>query len=161
MKRFFILIIMVTFFSCEEKTSQIFIDTAIDVSFLDKKENDLLNPNNIESLKASEIDVYYLIDGIKVKQYQGNLEFPEFFFISNELREGKYFLRLFPCDNNLDENNRAITYLKFKDGTEHKIECEFQTFESGSIQTLKVWYNDELRWEYVDGSSLRWFDVIK
>ncbi|MDD3721743.1 MAG: hypothetical protein PHW92_04535 [Lutibacter sp.] len=162
MRTLILLLIIISFSSCEKDNEPVFVSTAFDISYFDQNENDLLNPNIAESYKESDINIYYLLDGIKVKQYQENLKYPEFFFISDEIRDNKYFMRLFPNRKNLDENNRAITYINFGNNVEDKVECEFQTYENSSnIQVVKIWYNDELKYQYVDGSESRWIEIIK
>jgi len=162
MKAIIILVIMISLFSCKKDNEAVFDETAFDISYFDNNGNDLLDPNNPVSFKESDIDIYYLLDGLKLKQYQANLEYPEFFFISDEIRENKYFMRLFPNRKNLDENNRAITYINFGNNVEDKVECEFQTYENSSnIRVVKIWYNDELKYQYGDGSESRWIEIIK
>ncbi len=162
MKLLIILAIMFSLYSCKKDNDAVFDETSFDISYFDKNGNDLLDTNSPNSYKASDINIYYLLDGIKVKQYQENLEYPKFFYISNEIRENKHFMVLFPNRKNLDENNRAITYINFGDNREDKVECEFQTYENSSnIQVVKIWYNDELKWQYTDGGSSRWIEIIK
>jgi hypothetical protein len=162
MRRIIFPVIMVIFFSCKKDKKDISVSTAIDISYFDQNGNDLLDPNNPLSFKESDIDVFYLLDGVKVKQYQGNLEFPEFFFISDEIRENKHFMRLFPNCENLDENNRAVTYINFSNNLEDKVEGEFQTYaHSSSIRIIKVWYNDVLVWQNIDGGNPAWIEIIK
>ena len=86
MKALTILLLMVSLYACKKNNVAVFDSTAFDISYFDQNGNDLLDPNNPKSYKESDIDIYYLLDGIKVKQYQGNLEFPEFFWIPNEIR---------------------------------------------------------------------------
>jgi hypothetical protein len=162
MKALTILLLMVSLYSCKKNNVAVFASTAFDISYFDQNGNDLLDPNNPKSYKESDIDIYYLLDGIKVKQYQGNLDFPEFFWIPNEIRENKHYMRLYPNRKSLDENNRAITYINFGSNKEDKVECEFQTYEnSSSIQVVKIWYNDELKWQNRTGGDSRWIDILK
>ncbi len=162
MKTLILLLIMISFFSCKKDDEAVFDETAFDISYIDQNGNDLLDTINPNSYKASDINIYYLLDGIKVKQYQENLEYPKFFYISNEIRENKHFMVLFPNRKNLDENNRAITYINFGDNREDKVECEFQTYKnSSSIQVVKIWYNNVLTWQYITGGSQKWIEIIK
>ncbi len=158
MKQIIILVVIVSLFSCEK--NKVDITDVCDISYFDKNGKDLLDPNNPESFKETDIDIYYLIDGIKVKQYQENLEYPESFSISDEIRENKHYMRLFLNHQKLDANNRAITYIKFGNSIEDKIEGEFKTYKnSSSIQVVKIWYNDELMWQNTTSSI--WFEIIK
>lgn len=154
---------MISLFSCKKDNEAVFDETAFDISYFDQNGNDLLDPGNPESYKESDIDIYFLVDGIKMKQDQGNLKYPEFFFISSdEIKENKYYMRLFPNHQNLDENNKAITYINFGNDIEDKVECEFQTYKNSSnIQVVKIWYNDELKWHYTTSASSRWIEIIK
>lgn len=162
MKALTLLLIMITFFSCKKDNEAVADDTAFDISYFDQNGNDLLDTNTPNSYKASDINIYYLLDGIKVKQYQGNLACPKSFYISDEIRENKHFMVLFPNDKSLDENNRAITYINFGNNEEDKVECEFQTYENNSnIQVIKIWYNNKLKWQYTTGGSSRWIEIIK
>lgn len=162
MKALTILVLMISLYSCKKNNDAVFDETGFDITYFDQNGNDLLDPNNPKSYKESNIDIYYLLDGIKVKQYQENLQSPEFFFISNEIRENKHFMVLHPNRKSLDENNRAITYINFGNNEEDKVECEFQTYENSSnIQVVKIWYNNELKWQYTTGGSSRWIEIIK
>ncbi len=163
MKHFLLLLIIFSMISCDKNsTEDFFAETSFDISYFDTNGNDLLNPNEPISYKREDIDIYYLINGEKIKQYHEHLSNPEFFFISDEIRENKYFMALTPNDQNLDNNNRAITYIDFGNNVEDKVECEFKTYENSSrIQVVKIWYNDELKWEYSTGGSVRWIEIIK
>lgn len=155
MKNFMLLLFSsFTLCCCEKKENdKIFIEANIDVSYLSVEGKDLLNKDTPGYYKEENIDVYYFVKGEKVKIYDPQMGYPKSFFISSEKRSDLYFLRLFTYLYynhiiGLDQNNHTITYIRFGDTVEDKIECEFKTYkENSSISCLKVWYNDSLVWQ--------------
>lgn len=154
-------LVMIFLFSCSKDDNSVSCftdDSAIQFSVKNEQGVDLLNPSNENSYKESLIDIYWIIDGVKTRIHEANLDCPEFFRIdANENNE--YFFTLF-LNTNVDENNRSITYIKWNDIEEDKFECEFRKGENYIIRH-KVWYNGLLVYNMEEDTIGTYFEMIK
>ena len=139
MKNLMLLTFSIMALCCCEKNenNKVFIDTSIALSYLNQDRKDLLNKDTPGYYKEENIDVYYFVNGEKVKIYDPQMGYPKSFFISSEKRDDLYVLYLSPYlsynhISGLDLNNRTITYIRFGDTVEDKIECEFKTYKKSS-----------------------------
>ncbi len=117
------------------------------ISYIDINRNDLLDPENPNSITKEDIDIYFEIDGEKIRAYlPDNNEVPEFFKIVPIKIHEDYFcyILLFPYYIP-NENNRAITYIDIAGYGEDKIEYEFEE-DGDDWRCAKIWYNNELVW---------------
>ena len=150
---------MIFLLSCSDDDSVDYFTDDSQIQFSVKNEQglDLLNPSNEYSYKEDLIDIYWVIDSVKTRIYDANLDLPKFFVISNN-SNNEYFFHLF-LNTNTDENTRSLTYIKWNDTEEDKIECEFRKGENYIIRQ-KVWYNDVLVFNYEENSE-PYFEIIK
>lgn len=146
---FYLIIAMMVFFSCQKEKDNYTMDTAIDFSFIDDSGHDLLDNSSENHYDINFIKLYYLVDGVSTEVNAPNLDYPKGFFKSNELRNGRYFMRLFPNQSN-DQNSTAfetITYLQLKSADIDTIKCEFSK-STNSLICEKVIYNGSTVWQW-------------
>ena len=118
---------------------------AINISFVDSQGVDLLNADHPNAITEQNTDLYYLVDGKKVKQSEAHLTHPKKFFISDEKLSDRYFMRVFTY---IDQNQRkSTTYLKFNNGSMDTIKVAYNHFNGSSASVTKVWYNGKVRWD--------------
>ncbi|MFC2096401.1 hypothetical protein ACFLQ3_01725 [Bacteroidota bacterium] len=146
--RIIYLLIIVLLMSCdeEETVSADFINTGFGIVVKDEHGTDLLNPANENSYKVDSIDIYWVIDGAKTRIFESNLAHPEHFVIRYNPYHDIYELQLF-LNHKMDENNKAITYVKWNSVEEDKFECEFKLVETAYFK-YKLWFNDSLIWDW-------------
>ena len=71
-----LMLIFVAFTSChKEDTAGIAVSVGVDISIQNVDGVDLLNPENELSFKERYIDVYEIINGVKTKIFDGNLDY--------------------------------------------------------------------------------------
>jgi hypothetical protein len=118
------------------------METAIDISFVDTLGNDLLNESTENNYDISGFKLFHLIDSVSMEVNEPTLDSPKGFFKSRELRNGKYFLRLFPNQSNLRNNNifETVSYLQLSSVDTDTIICQFAK-TSNSLICIKVVYN--------------------
>lgn len=144
----FYFLIFALLFSCdeEEHISAVFINTGFGIVVKDEQGTDLLNPANENSYKADSIDIYWMINDIKTRKLEANLDNPEPFKIHFDPYKEIYFMTLI-LNHNIDENNKAITYVKWNSKEEDKFECEFKLVENTYFK-YKLWFNNSLIWDW-------------
>lgn len=154
-----VFVFITTLFSCNKENENFNLETSIDISFIDHSGNDLLNEGTENHYDIKKIKLYYLIHGISTEVYDSNLDSPKGFFKSNDLRNGKYFLRLFPNQSNM--NNRdafeTTTYLQLCNNETDTILCEFSK-NINSLTCTKVVYNGSVVWQW---NSERYITIQK
>lgn len=112
MRKFILIIITLAMLtiSCDTSSAPngVVIETSINISFVDGKGSDLLNPDHSEAITEQNTDLYYLIDGKKEKYFKDNLDYSKGFFISDEKLSNWYFMGIFP---NVINDQETATYL--------------------------------------------------
>lgn len=115
--------------------------------------NDLLNPSTVGSFNTGNVDLFYLNNGQKERVYNGNMDYPENFFIFEA--NGQYYMRLFPSEYVI--GNRSTSFIQFNQTDIDTLTCQLLKSESKAVCT-QVWYNDQLVW---DGNGPRYFEIRK
>jgi len=165
MKNYLLMIFVIFIISCSKQEDQkldnigVNVDRDINISVKDSAGNDLLDPENPQAIRESEIWLYYLIDGKKEKVYIPNLDHPRNFFIFKDHRNydsSEYIIRVFPNDEK--SNSYPITYIQWNNADTDTIKCEIERTEY-EVRCTKVWYNGELKWKGND--TWRYFEIIK
>ena len=164
MKKLILFIFLLALFSCNKSNDQVFVETAFSFSCFNQNGQDLLDTLQPNASKPSAINIYYLLEGKKIKQFNKNLDFPKSFFIFYDKERKAFVLQLFPNADKkyFDKNNCAITYIDWGNNQEDTVKCQYKTYPNNhNIQVTKIWYNQVLKWQYTTGSSVRWFKIIK
>ncbi|NOU62083.1 hypothetical protein [Marinifilum caeruleilacunae] len=157
MKYILIISIAVILVSCSSGDEpSAFVDVSIELSVLDIDGNDLLNPNNDDSFKESDIKLYYVINEEKREVYDPNMQYPRNFFI---FKEGAiYRIRLLL--NNDKSDDKPITYIQWNDKDSDTISAEFYR-TNNLTRKEKVWFNDKLIYEFDDNTSESFYKLTK
>jgi len=154
MKYLFFFLSALFFASCTDDNEQVIVDTDINISVKDEDGNDLLNPDNSNSLNQNEFKIFYEINGEQIEFYDENLDYPKGFFVYQH--ENEFRIRIFPST---DKNALyLITYIEWSKMDTDTIRCEIERKESSTI-CKKVWFNEELVWQAYD--TERFFEIIK
>lgn len=144
---------------CKKENISYDMATSVRLSFIDAEGTDLLDPNSGKHYVASDIKVYYLVNGIPTEYYQGNLDSPNGFFISNEMGKNKYVLALLVDNSNKEGKSifETVTYLKLSQTDTDTVRCEI-TQDAHSTVCKKVMYNGVLVWQ---GNTERYVVIEK
>jgi hypothetical protein len=153
MRNIIILSLLCLFFSsCDKKDCcGIQRDTILEFEIINGEGKDLLNSETPGFYNKDNIEVYYLINGIKEKVFYPNLDNPKQFLVYTV--GNKYVLRLFPNENK--SNNSSITYLELNKSDTDTVKC---IYAINSLVVEEVYYNDSL---VFNGSGARSFVVKK
>jgi hypothetical protein len=147
--------ILITMFACEKKGGDI-IDNDIAIRYTDSIGNDLLNPISPNAIKAADIDLYYIIDGIKKRVYDPNMDTPENFKIEYSETLKSYILVIFLNDK-YDSNKFSETIIEFGNRSD-TLRANWDVSENGnSIAYHNVWYNSEMK--ITEGPSQFVFEI--
>lgn len=162
LKKVFFLIGLVIFFigcsdgtdCCPNPTNATIVSLGISMSISDVNGNDLLDPQNPDAYTKDEIKLFYLIDGEPVEVYNPGMDHPNGFKIFQHENEYRIGIAL-----NHDENeNPPVTYIHWSNGDTDTLQATFRRWDNG-IEVRKVWFNNELRWQFSDGDS--YFEIVK
>jgi len=74
----------------DDSTEQFVYDVTAEFSLKDDKGNDLLNPDNANAIDESEIKIFYVLNGEPKEVFDGNMDYPRNFFISQYSPESEY-----------------------------------------------------------------------
>ncbi|MHB1177585.1 MAG: hypothetical protein ACYCZO_04570 [Daejeonella sp.] len=162
MKSTLVIFLALIFFSlgCKKNNQSAKFDrsTGIEISIKNAEGSDLLNPQNSGSIKAADIDIYFLKNGEKVRVFDGMMHLPESFEIK-KYDNGKYFLNV-GLSEYPDNKNISTTYIEFKHRGTDTITVEIVKKPS-VVYFTKLWYNSELKWGGNNEQGIAHFDIVK
>jgi len=154
LKLSFVLSFFLFSFSCKKGSEDtVNIDARASILLLNNQSKNLLS-EPVE-IKYEDINIYYMIDGKKVLQYHGNLDYPKMFRIIQD-KDGENILDVYL---NITNEAMPVTLISFSDSETDTIRSEYRR-EKGSVICTKIWYNDELKFD-INTSSDHRFTVIK
>lgn len=120
----------------------------------------LLDPANAGAFQASQIEIYYEVDGEKQRVYHANYENPKNFSIAVDELTGKYAMELGP--NTETDENTTVTYIQWNENDMDTITCDFARGKEFLV-TTRIVYNGQEVWS-VDGEGYperRYFTIVK
>lgn len=170
MKKALILISILTLFiNCnsneKEEEEQIYggvqVVTSLELMVKDNNGKNLLDPANQNSFDKDEIKIFYLIDGKKFEFYAEHLDYSKGFkVIQNELTLEYYINIHLYNDKNEDI---STTYIQWNENYTDTIKALFYyPPNSSSVLLRKIWYNDELKWDFEsDNHTMPFFELVK
>jgi hypothetical protein len=115
------------------------VNVNFDLVFKDKKGNDLLDSTNEKHFSASDITLFYVEKGEKVKINKPNMDYPNDHFMYKDEATKINHLRVFL--------EREEVLIKLDDKTTDTIKCVIKKTK-GNTHVEKLWYNGILKWEY-------------
>jgi len=140
MKKLLIMIAAITLFACNKPNDDLLVSSYIGSSFefsvFNSQNEDLLDPATPNHYDASEIKLFYLIDGEIKEVYNPTADFPRNYRI--EKRENEYRIVLFL--NHPDASDTTFTYIQWNNNDKDTIETVYQRFGSSALKG-KVWLN--------------------
>ncbi|AFL81536.1 hypothetical protein Aeqsu_2072 [Aequorivita sublithincola DSM 14238] len=152
MKAIFIILSVFFLISCsknDDSQEQFVIDLGASFSIQNAAGDDLLDPNNPNAFKQSDIKTYHLING-EVKLAGAD----DMLFLGNN---GLYVFGTFVNYEGNDEF--PITYIDWSETDRDTIKSEIYRTEN-QIRAIKVWYNDTLMWDVENGDA-PYFTIVK
>ncbi|NOQ27487.1 MAG: hypothetical protein GQ564_19160 [Bacteroidales bacterium] len=127
--------------ACEKDEPMENVQNIIHISYTNSIGDDLLDENTVNHIDPSNIDIYYLSEGAKIRVYDENMDLPESFKIYFNQTYNKYFLQIQLSHFVID--NLSETYIHINEDVD-TIKCEYEIIDNGySFQ--KVWYNSILK----------------
>lgn len=152
MKKILIVIAVALLLSCsknDDSEEQFLVDLGVNISLESTTGDDLLDPENPNSYKKSEIKTYHLIDEVEQRAGADDVLLQD--------PAGTYVFRTFVNYKGNDEY--PITYIDWSETDRDTIKSEiYRTINQ--IRVIKVWYNGELMWDVENGGDAS-FTIIK
>ncbi|WKV10530.1 hypothetical protein [Marivirga harenae] len=141
--QFLILAITILSMSCkEDNITNDRIEIDMYFSLVDQNGNDLLDPNNANHIKESDIKLTYFMDS----SLQNPESSKELRFL-NEKKDGLYMLSLVP--NHTDNYEKPITHVEWGDFKKDTLKASVARSQ-GILAFAKVWLNNELIYDPSD-----------
>ena len=139
------IVFLTTCFSSCEKTKTI-VDVGVEICYADKNGKDLLDPTTPNAYKESDIDLYYMIDGVKTRVYDGMMDSPENFKFYYLETFHIYSLSIAPNDR-YNANYMSETLIDFGDRVDTLTVSYIVSANSRIVHS--VWYNHVLQAEEI------------
>jgi hypothetical protein len=139
MKKILIILMGVTLLNnacTKDPGKEALVSTYMDISYLDKSGNDLLNPKTPGYYSVSNIHVYKMVNGVKTEVNNALMDSPHDFQIYKNDSLNRYYLLLY-LDN--------PTYLQLNQNIIDTITCDIEK-SNGNTLLKKLWYNRKLCW---------------
>ncbi len=130
--------LMVYFSSCEKHRT--IVETQVLLSYVDITGNDLLDPANPNGFKEANIDLYYMINGVKTRVLDGNMDSPEGFRIYYAETQKKYILA-FSANTHFDSKKMSETLIDFGDYVD-TISASWDVSDNGLVIN-EIWFNQK------------------
>lgn len=110
--------------------------------------NDLLNPENPNSFKNTEIKILYLINGKMEEVYDENKDYPRNFFIYQH--ENEYRIKVFLNHSQTEEIPK--TYIQWNETNTDVLGAKFISTNT-FVKIDSVWLNEVLIWTASDNTE--------
>lgn len=148
----------------EEETYEAVYHTSLKfyIAFLTKDSTDLLDLSTPNYIKEEDVDIYYVVDGKKLRVYNPNEDITrrEPFFIRRQgTGEDIYYGHLVLYPYWPQDQSRATTIISIDGYSDDRLEYEFELVDDINKCT-KIWYKDQLVWPN-NLSTARYFIIIK
>tara|TARA_B110000114_G_C15043745_1_gene378286 strand:- start:172 stop:657 length:486 start_codon:yes stop_codon:yes gene_type:complete len=152
----------ILFFSCnndEKPLSATNLDVVVSFYVLNDEGEDLLNPNNQNSIEITNLRIYELVNGEEIEVFNPNSDAPRgFSLISPDGKFDKYRLNL--TLNILEDSNPTITLLKWSESDTDSFKAELDRGDNYII-CQKIWVNDIQVWDIIENGDERFFTFQK
>jgi hypothetical protein len=141
MKKVIFILTMISWQNTEDDSHNDYLDAYVEFSIKNDVNEDLLNPNNVNSIDTSKINIYYIKDGIKTRYYKSNYTNPKGYLIFEHANE--FRIRIF-TGHSSDKNTTIIEWF------ENKVDSIEVLYEkaSNSVYRKDVW----LKWRACMGN---------
>ena len=141
MKKILILLALLPFLSgcvpcCKNISAHLFL------KYQNINGDDLLDPRTPNALKAEDIEVYVLRNGVRVRLFDARMDAPANFKIYGSSTEKYHMMFYFDIAEESFANKRITMFLTYKDGSEDKLIGEFNNDDGPSITLRAVWINN-------------------
>jgi hypothetical protein len=130
------------FYGCDKDNGgkSVNVDIGVNISYVNTAYTDLLNPAAANGIKKEDIDIYYLVNGIKTPVNNPRYDFPENFMIRQVGTNSKYFLTVF-ASTATDDKGIGTTYISIKNQPEDTVRAEITTIGGSNTYVSKIWFN--------------------
>lgn len=159
MKKIILILAVFALFACNksnEMEEQYNLYAGLEFSVVNSQNEDLLDTTNANHLKASEIKLFYQIDGEIVEVFDADMQFPRGFMIFKHENEYRIGVSL----NHTESSDKPVTYIQWNENDTDTIEVVYNRTPNSVVQN-KIWLNGELVWELGDNTIDPYFILVK
>jgi hypothetical protein len=131
--------------SCANNDDSVIKELHIDLYVVDENGNDLLDPNNANTLRYDDISIYYVVEGKSIRVNNGTADTPKGFSINEP--GGIYhnhWIRLYL--NSEKGKEISTTMIKWSENDYDTLDVSF-TKRGANIRRDKIWINKHLVWD--------------
>lgn len=157
--------------SCsEENNNDIYYgisqSTSVDISIVDEQGNDLLDPDNLNRINTSTVELYHIVDGEQLKFFYGHLDYSEGYRVYNPgdlgFNDNYLFCVMHTCGYGAEKDDTMpVTYIKWANNDIDTLQCKYEISDY-EVFCTKVWFIGELVWTSPgENGESRWFQTIK
>ena len=146
MKKLIIYLVVISFFACsksDEMNPQFYLDGSFEFSIFSSQNEDLLDPATTNHYEATEIKLFYEVDGEMIEVYDPNMDAPRNFVIYKHENEYRIIVYL----NVSNTSDRPVTYIQWNNNDTDTIEALFERNEH-LLRKRKVWLNNQEIWDW-------------
>ncbi len=159
-KAIIILALMTIIIGCNESEDNNikygdYIETGIELSIVNSKGEDLLNPEHPNHLKEEDIKLFYLEDGQTKEVYNPDMDLPRNFKIYKAINEYRIGIAL----NSSPLEKKAITYIQWNKEDTDTLEATFRRSVSSVVRDT-VWLNGKQIYEYMANRNDNYYYVF-
>ena len=140
----------------DAEQNQFVFDASYDFIVRDNDGNDLLNPENPNAYKESDIKLFYKINGNVEEVFEGNLDNPRHF----EIFKHKNEYRITVGVNHAKNEDLPITYIQWNEADTDTIKAKFRRTDNLTI-IKKLWLNGKQIFPPLDDGSGEFYTIIK
>ncbi|HEY9114927.1 MAG TPA: hypothetical protein VIN10_09500 [Bacteroidales bacterium] len=159
MKKLIAIFAVITLFACNktnDPADYFNLYAGCEFSVFNTQNEDLLDTTSANHLKASEIKLFYQIDGENNLVFNADMQFPKGFHIfkhENEYRIGIWL-------NHTETTDKPVTYIQWNENDTDTIEVIYNRTPNSIVQN-KIWLNGVLVWELGENTIDPYFALIK
>jgi len=160
MKSSIVVLLVITLFGCnksnEDGVSGNVVNNGIEFSVFNSQNEDLLDPATANHLSASEIKLFYEIDGKIVEIYNPNYDQPRNYLIFKHEYEYRIGINL------NDTKDTTINYIQWNNNDTDTIRAAYELINNKIAYLNKVWLNGKQIWKFGEnGRDYGYYTIIK
>jgi hypothetical protein len=159
MKKILIVLAVFALFACNKSNDmeeQFNLYAGLEFSVINSQNEDLLDTATANHIKASDIKLFYQINGEMKEVFDANMQNPRNFTIFKHENEYRIGVSL----NHTETSDRPVTYIQWNENDTDTIEVIFNRTSNAVIQN-KIWLNGNLIWELGDNTIDPYFILTK
>ena len=151
MKKLIVILTAISIFSCsksDEMNPQVILDAGFTFSVYNSQNEDLFDLETLNHFEATEIKLFYEVDGEIIEINDPNMDYPRNFMLYKADNENRIRISM----NHSETSEKPITYIQWNNSDTDTIEVVYERINK-SIFKRKVWLNGQEIWDWTKDDS--------